>query len=75
MTLRVRRGESPAGRMDFSRGLPLAGAPHGGVSHGGVLHVGRDGPREAYNYLSMATGRWGRPLGNLADESTWKKDA
>ena len=72
MTLRVERGESLAGRMGFSRGLPLAGdLPRGGVSHGG-LHAGRGGPREVCNYLSMATGRWGRPLGNPVG-TTWKK--
>ena len=73
MTLKVGRGESPAVRMDFSQGLPLAdGHHHGGVSPHGDLHAGRGGPREVCNYLSMATGRSGRPLGNLVG-TTWKK--
>ena len=70
--LRVGRGGSPVVRKGFSRGLLLAGdLPRGGVSHGG-LHAGRGGPREVCNYLSMATGRSGRPLGNLVG-TTWKK--
>ena len=47
---------------------------HDGVSPHGVLHAGRGGPREACNYLSMATARWGRPLGNQVG-TTWGKDA
>ena len=64
--------------MGFSRGLPGDQGhhhAHGALSPHGDPHVGRGGPRGACNYLSMATARWGRLSGNLADESTWKKDA
>ena len=75
MILREGHVGSRGGRKDFSLDLPLAGdhPRHGhGVSHGGVLHAGRGGPREACNYLSMETGRSGRPLDNLVG-TTWKK--
>ena len=76
MTLMVEHGESRGGRMDFSQGRPPADGlhHHDGVSPHGVLHAGRGGPREACNYLSMATARWGRPLGNQVG-TTWGKDA
>ena len=74
MTLKVEHGGSPAGRTGSSQGSPPAGdPPRGGVSPHGDLRAGRGGPREACNYLSMATGRWGRPLGNLLG-TTWKKE-
>ena len=69
MTLKVGHGESRGGRMDFSQGRPPA---DDGVSPHGVLHAGHGGPREACNYLSMATARWGRPLGNQVG-TTWGK--
>jgi len=71
MTLKE-HGGSPAGRTGSSQGSPPAGdPPRGGVSPHGGLRAGRGGPREACNYLSMATGRWGRPLGNLLG-TTWE---
>ena len=69
MTLMVEHVGSREERMGFSRGRAGVGAWHAGPPG---PRVGRGGHRGACNYLSMATGRWGRPLGNPVG-TTWKK--